>query len=74
MPVADERFEQIRPAEEGGIGRRGPADDDVITAAGAGVAAIHHEFLRAQPGIVGIFIKALGSPARLHPSFSRGER
>ncbi len=36
------------------------AHDDVVAAAGAGVAAVEHEFFGAEAGVVGIFVEACG--------------
>ncbi|CAB4583968.1 unannotated protein [freshwater metagenome] len=60
VPVAEQRFEQVGPAQEGRVFRSLTADDDVIAAAGAGVAAIDHEFLRAEPREPRLLVKGLG--------------
>ena len=57
VPIADEAAEQIGPAQEGRIGGRGAADDDVVAAAGAGVAAVEHEFFGAEAAEMGFFVK-----------------
>jgi len=49
LPVEDQAAEQLRPAQEGAFRRRRPAQGHVVTAARAGVAAVEHELLRAQP-------------------------
>ncbi len=48
MPVGDEAAEEIRPAQEGRIVHRRPAEDDVVPAAGAGVAPVEHELLARE--------------------------
>ena len=46
MPISDEALEQVRSeAQDRAVGRRGPTDHDVLTAPGAGVAAVGHELL-----------------------------
>ena len=49
QPVAEHALQQIRTAQERAVGRRRAAQHQMIAAAGAGVAAIEHEFLGAQP-------------------------
>ena len=44
----------------GRIGRGGAADDDVIAAAGAGVAAVEHEFFGSEPAEMGFFVERGG--------------
>ena len=56
VPVSDEALEQIRPPENGAVRRGRAADDDVIPAAGAGVAAIEHELFGPEPGLAGFIV------------------
>ena len=51
MPLAIEHqaLEQIGPAQERAVGGLQAAEHDVIAAAGAGVAAVDHEFVGAEP-------------------------
>src|SRR5688572_26117464 len=49
VPKCCETAQQIRTTEEWTIGRSRTAQHDVIAAAGAGVSAIEHELLGAQP-------------------------
>ena len=49
QPVADEALEQIGAPQERAVGRRRAAEHDVVAAAGAGVPAVEHELLGAQP-------------------------
>ncbi len=56
LPEADQAAQQIGAAQERAVGGRGAADDDVIAAAGAGVAAVEHEFFGAEA--------ASGAPVR----------
>ena len=69
LPVAHEAAQQIGATQEGAVFGRLCADDDVIAAAGAGVAAIDHEFLRAEAGLAGFFIKRLGDEDHFVPAF-----
>ena len=48
LPVADQRAEHVRTAQERRIGRRGTTNDEVIAAAGADGAAVDQEFLGGQ--------------------------
>ena len=52
VPVGDHAGEQIGPAQERRIGRRRAAEHEVIAAAGAGVAAVEHEFFGRQARLV----------------------
>ena len=49
VPVRQQAAQQVRPAQERRIGRRGAAEHEVVAAAGAGVAAVEHELLGSQP-------------------------
>src|SRR5688572_7924420 len=60
LPVAEEATEQIGPAQEGAVGGRGSADDQMISSAGADVPAIDHEFFRAQSGQARFMVKRGG--------------
>ncbi len=51
LPVEDQAFQQIRPAQEGRIGRRRAAEHDMVAAARAGVAPVKHEFVGAEPAV-----------------------
>ena len=48
VPVADHAGEQVGPAQERRVGGRRAAEDEVVAAAGAGVAAVEHELLGRQ--------------------------
>ena len=58
--------QQIRPAQERAVGRRRAAEHDVVAAAGAGVAAVDHELLGAEPRLAARPRRGLGvvAPAR----------
>ena len=60
VPERDQAAEQIRPAQERRIGRRGAAEHEVVAAAGATVAAVEHELLGRQPRLVGGVVQELG--------------
>ena len=49
QPVADQAAQQIGAAQHRRVGGRRAADHDVIAAASAGVAAVEHELLGAEP-------------------------
>ena len=61
LPVGDERAEQIRTAQHGRIAGRVAANEDVVAAAGAGVASIHHELLGAEPCLAGFLVENGGA-------------
>ncbi len=49
LPVADQGAQQVRAAQQRAVRGGRPPDGHVVAAAGAGVAAVEHEFLGAQP-------------------------
>ena len=49
LPVEHQALEQIGPPQERAVGRRHAAEHHVIAAAGAGVAAVDHELVGAEP-------------------------
>ena len=65
LPVEHDALEQVGPAQERAFGRRRAADHDVAAAAGAGVAAVAHEFLGAEPRRARVVVERL---ARSRPS------
>ena len=70
-PVADKALEQIGPAEERAVGRRGSAHHQMIAAAGAGVPPVQHEFLRAQPALSRFGVERGGVGHQLTPTGRR---
>ena len=71
VPVADQAAQQIRPAQERAVGRRRAADDDVVAAAGAGVAAVEHELLGAEPRQPRLFVQRRRVIDQLGPALRR---
>ena len=67
LPVEDEAFEQIGPAQERAVGRVDPAEHDVIAAAGAGVAAVDHELVGAEPRLPRLLVEPARDVDRLAP-------
>ena len=57
LPIEDQARQQIGPAQERRIGRHGAAEHDVVAAAGAGVAPVGHELVRAEPRLARVFIE-----------------
>ena len=57
LPVGEQAAQQVGPAQQRAVGRRRAAEDDVVAAAGAGVAAVEHEFLRAQPRLARFLVE-----------------
>ena len=49
LPIGEHARSRSGPAQERAVGRGGAAEHDVVAAAGAGVAAVEHEFLGAEP-------------------------
>ena len=49
LPVQHQALQQIGPAQERAVIRRRAADHDMVAAAGAGVAAVDHELVGAEP-------------------------
>ncbi len=60
VPVADQAAQQSGISQDGRIGRRGSSDQNVISAARAGVASIEHEFFRGQAAQVRFFVQRRG--------------
>ena len=60
LPIGDDAAQQIRAAQERAVGGLAGAEHDMVAAAGAGVAAVDHEFLGAEPGLPSLLVKRLG--------------
>ena len=71
VPVAHQAAEQVGPPEDRAVGRRGAADDDVVAAAGAGVAAVEHELLGAEPREARLVVEHRGLLDELVPAVRR---
>ena len=71
LPVGDQAAQQVGAAQERAVRRRRAADDDVVAAAGAGVAAVEHELLGAEPGLVRVLVEAGGDLHHLLPRAGR---
>ena len=71
LPIGQQRAQQIGPAQHRRIRRRLAADDDVVAAAGAGVAAVHHEFFRAEPRQTRLLVKHRRALDEFVPRFAR---
>ena len=74
QPIADHAAQQIGPAQERAVGRRRAAQHEMIAAAGAGVPAVQHEFLGAQPRLARILIERGGVRNQLGPVGAPDER
>ena len=48
MPIGDHASQQIGPSQQWAVGGRRATKRDMVTAAGAGVTAVEHEFFRAE--------------------------
>ncbi len=56
LPIEHDALEQVGPAQKRAVGGIEPAEHDVIAAAGAGVAAVDHELVGAEPRLPRVFI------------------
>ena len=56
LPVQDEAAQQVGAAQERAVEGGGAADDDVVAAAGAGVLAVDHELVGAEPALAGLLV------------------
>ena len=60
VPVQDQAGEQFGLAQEGAVVGRRAAQHEVVAAAGAGVAAVDHEFFARQPAFKGRLVEEFG--------------
>src|SRR5690606_1172354 len=60
LPVGDQAADQVGAAQQWAVRRGGAPQGDVVAAAGAGVAAVEHEFFRPQAGPVGQVVEVDG--------------
>src|SRR5882724_9910293 len=67
LPIEHQASEQIGPPEKRRVSRSGAPKHDVISAAGADMAAVEHEFVSAEPALTGLFIENRGGLDRLPP-------
>ena len=67
LPIEDQARQQIGPAQKRRIGRRGAAEHDMVAAAGAGVAPVGHELVRAEPRLARVFVERGRRLHRLAP-------
>ena len=68
LPVTQHGTEEIGATEEKAIFRPGGAQGHVITATGAGVPAINHEFFGGEPGLMGGLIQKSGLFDQIFPA------
>ena len=67
LPVEDEALQQVRPAQERAVRRMGAANHDMVAAAGAGMAAVGHELLGAEPRLPRVLIEIARRGDALRP-------
>ena len=67
LPIGDDAFQHVGAAQERTVGRGLRPHHDMITAAGAGVAAIQQEFLGRKPAGGRFLIQGLGDVHLLAP-------
>ena len=71
VPVGDQAPQQVGTPEERAVCRRRAAQDDVIAAAGPGVASVEHELLGREAHLPRIFIERGGPVDELIPVAGR---
>ncbi len=71
LPVGDQAFQQVGAAQERAVFRRRPAGDHVVAAAGARVAAVEHEFFRAQAAEARFLVEGFRALDHFAPAFGR---
>ena len=71
LPIGDQAPQQIGPAQERRVRRARGADHDVIAAARAGVAAVEHEFLGAEPRLPRFFVERRRDRDLIAPALRR---
>ena len=67
LEIENEALEQIGPAQERTVGRAFAAEHHVIAAAGAGMAAVDHELVGAEPREPRLLVNRLRQPDRVAP-------
>ena len=71
VPVGDQATQQIGAPQEGRFVGCGAAENEVVAAAGAGMAAVHHEFLGRQTRDMGSIVEVGGLVDKLIPTVRR---
>ena len=71
LPKGNQTHQHIGPPQHGRLFRRRAAQRDVIAAAGAGMAAVKHEFLGAEPGQARCFVNGRGVFHQFRPRTGR---
>ena len=59
-PVGDQAAQQVGAPQDRAVGRRRAAQDDVVAAAGAGMSAVQHELLGAEPRLARVPVERRG--------------
>ena len=67
LPEQDQAFQQVGAAQKGAVVGGNATDDNMVAAAGAGVAAICHELVSAQTTLAGLFIHRVGGRDAILP-------
>ena len=71
LEIKDQAFQQIGPAQERAVRRRLAAEHDMVAAAGAGVAAVDHELVGAEPAQPGLLVNRARDIDRVAPGCGR---
>ena len=67
VPVGQQAGQQVRPAQEGAVGRRRPAQHEVVAPARAGMAPVEHELFGGQARLVRRLVQELGAVHQFAP-------
>ncbi len=73
LPVGQQRAHQVGSPQHWRVARGFAAEDDVIAATGAGMAAIHHKLFRPEPRLAGFLIEHRRAFDQFVPGFARVE-
>ena len=71
LPIADQAHQQIGTAQQRRVSRRGAAQGDMVAPAGARVAAVEHELLRAEARQTRFLVEHAGIGHQLRPGAGR---
>ena len=67
LPIGDEALQQIGASQQRAVRGSGASEGDVVAAAGAGVAAVKHEFFGSQAGLARFLVERAGGRHQFAP-------
>ena len=67
QPISDHASKEVGAAQKGAVPRRRRSEHEMISASGAGVAAIQHELLCAEADLARVFVQRGGVAHQLAP-------